>query len=87
MAGSELGPGIDVHGTHIVSLAARFRVATRPNTLADGLAEMQVERNSELVIHVAFCTGWVKSVHIPLWPTIRCRPTTSFVGSTARTAQ
>ena len=38
MAGSEIGLGIDVHGTHIASLAARFSVAASSNTLADGLA-------------------------------------------------
>ena len=53
MAGSAFGLGMDVHGIHIVSLAARFRVPTRSNTLADGLAEMQVARNSELV--TLFC--------------------------------
>ena len=62
MTGSELSLGIDAHGIHIASLAARFRVVTRSNTLAADRAEIQVTRNIQLVIFFAFSTGWVKSV-------------------------
>ena len=54
MVGSAFGLGMDVPDIHMASLAGRFRVATRSNKLADGLAEMQVARNSELVTLFAF---------------------------------
>ena len=41
MAGSQLDLGLDVHGIHFISLAARFRTATRSSTLADGLQKFE----------------------------------------------
>ena len=57
MAGSEFGCGIDVHGIQMISLAARFRTASRSNTLADALAKIQAARNSDHVTLHAFSTA------------------------------
>ena len=59
---TEIGLGIDVHVIHIISLAARFRVATRSGTLADGLAEIQAERNSMLVTVQALAALWEENL-------------------------
>ena len=67
MAGSEFGCGIDVHGIQMISLAARFRTASRSNTLADGLAKIQATRNSDHVTLHAFSTACEKDMlHRPL---------------------
>ena len=58
LAGSEIGLSIDVHGIHIACLAARFRVASRSNTLAEGFAKIQAARNRELVPLHVFSAGW-----------------------------
>ena len=51
----EIGFGVDVYDMHIISFAARFRVAT-PGTFADGLGKIQVARNNRLVTLHAFST-------------------------------
>ena len=58
MAGTEIGLGTDVRGIHIISLAAWFTVATRPGTLADGLAEILAARISVLVTLQAVSAAW-----------------------------
>ena len=62
MAGSERGSGIDVHGIHIISLAARFTTATRSGTLADGLAKSQAARSTDKVTHHAFSMAWEREM-------------------------
>ena len=61
-AGSELGLGIDVHGIHMITLAARFRTAARSNTLADCFAKIQAARTGDRVILHAFSTAWEKAM-------------------------
>ena len=59
MAGSEIGLDADVHGIHIISLAARFKVTTRSGTLADGLAKIRAARNSMPVVTLhAISASW-----------------------------
>ena len=49
IASKELVLGTEVSGLHVISLAARFSVATRSRTLADGLAKILAARGSMLV--------------------------------------
>ena len=49
-AGSVCGLGSNIHGVHIISLAARSRTAACSGTLADGLAKIRAARESD---HVA----------------------------------
>ena len=39
--GSMCGLGLDIHGIHTISLAARYRTASNSGTLANGLAKIQ----------------------------------------------
>ena len=55
---SELGLGIDVHGIHIISLATRFRTATRSSTLADGFAKIRSPRSCDHVTLHAVAGAW-----------------------------
>ena len=43
-----------MHGIHNISLAVRYRVATRSSTLTDGLAKIQAARNRPVTLHVFF---------------------------------
>ena len=59
---SELGLGINVHGIHIISLAARPRTATRSNTLTDAFVRIEASSSIERVTLHAFCTIWAKTL-------------------------
>ena len=51
-----------VHGILFVSLAARFRSATRSTTLVDGLTKFRAAHNSDRVTLHALSTAWEESV-------------------------
>ena len=54
---------IDVHRIHVISQTARFRIATRSRTLADGFAKTQTARDSLLVTPQALWPEWVTVRH------------------------
>ena len=57
-----MGPGIDGHWIHIISLAAHFRTASRSSTLGEGLSTLCEARKSDHVTCHAFSAAWEESL-------------------------